>query len=631
VTAAPRPRILNVDDDEANRYAVSRMLQGAGFEPIEAGTGTEALERARERPDAVLLDLRLPDLDGFEVCRRLRADPLTADLPVVHLTATYGSPDAWAAALDAGADVYLTHPVEPVVLVATLRSLLRGRAAELGRRESEGRSQAVFQNALDAILIADDAGRYVDANPAAAQLLRLSRAEILERRIFDVTPPEERGRAEAAWRAFLADGMAEGTFTLLRGDGTRVEAEFSARARFVPGRHLSILRDVTERKKAERELEESRRRLQDAQHIAHLGSWEWDAASQELLWSDELFRIFGLERAARLRFETFLERVHPDDRGFVAALHEAAVREGEPFEYYGRIVRPSGEVRHVQVRGEAVRGDDGRVARVAGVAHDLTDRARSEDLRRRLADRLIRVQEEERRRLARELHDEIGQALTALQLMIAAAGRSAASRKLVEASGVVGDLLSRVRDLSLDLRPPMLDDFGLAAALHWHVDRFARRTSIQVGLGGAGLDGRFSSEAELAAFRVVQEALTNVARHSGARRAEVAVAWEAGVLTTTVTDTGRGCDGRAALAGTSTGLPGLRERIEMLGGRLEVVSAPRKGTRVTARIPAVRMPMTADAAALPVARARPRAAPPRRRIPRTRRSTNRQGRRDERR
>jgi PAS domain S-box-containing protein len=620
VTAGPRPRILNVDDDEANRYAVSRMLQGAGFEPIEARSGTEALERARGRPDAVLLDLRLPDLDGFEVCRRIRADPLTADLPIVHLTATYGSPDAWAAALDAGADVYLTHPVEPLVLVATLRSLLRGRAAELARRESEGRWQAVFQNAIDAILIADDDGRYVDANPAATQLLRLSREEILARGLPDVTPPEGRPGAASAWRAFLDAGQAEGTFTLLRGDGTRVEAEFAARAHVVPGRHLSILRDATDRKNAERALEESRRRLQHAQQIAHLGSWEWDAARRELTGSDELFRILGLEPASRLRFETFLERVHPEDRGFVAALHEAAERQGEPFEYYGRIVRPSGEVRHVQVRGEAVRGDDGRITGVSGVAHDLIDRARSEDLRRRLSDRLIKVQEEERRRLARELHDEVGQSLTALQLLIAAAGRSAASRKLGEASKVVGDLLSRVRDLSLDLRPPMLDDFGLAAALRWQVDRFARRTAISVDLGGTGLEGRFSTEAELAAFRVVQEALTNVARHSGARRASVDVSWEGGVLTTTVSDAGRGCDGRAVLTGTSTGLPGLRERLEMLGGRLEIVSGPRKGTRVSARIPAVRLPKTPAAP--------PLAFPPpgRRAAAGPRRSTNRQGR-----
>lgn len=335
----------------------------------------------------------------------------------------------------------------------------------------------------------------------------------------------------------------------------------------------STLRSLLSRRAVvDRALAEARRRLEDAQQIAHLGSWEWDAPTNHLIWSDELYRICGLDSATPVSLEGFLDRVHPEDRDFVAALNEAAIREGQSFEYYGRIVRPGGEVRHVHVRGEASCGDDGRVVRVAGVAHDITDQARSEGLRRRLGDRLIKIQEEERRRLARELHDEVGQTLTALQLMIAAAGRSAASRTLGEAANVVGDLLARVRDLSLDLRPPMLDDFGLAAALRWHVDRFSRRTTIEVDLAGSALEGRFSAEAELAAFRVVQEALTNVARHSGARRAEVRVTWDSGVLSATVADAGRGCDGAGVLSGTSTGLPGLRERIEVLGGRFELVS-----------------------------------------------------------
>jgi signal transduction histidine kinase len=302
----------------------------------------------------------------------------------------------------------------------------------------------------------------------------------------------------------------------------------------------------------------------------------------------------------------FLERVHPEDRGFVAALNEAAVREGQAFEYYGRVVRPGGEVRHLHVRGEPVRGEDGRVARVTGVAHDLTDRARAEDLRRRLVDRLLRVQEEERRRLARELHDEVGQALTGLKLLIEAAGRGRSAARLGEAAAAVDDLLSKVRDLSLDLRPPMLDDFGLAAALEWHVDRYSRRTGIPVALTGSALAGRFSAEAELAAFRVVQEALTNVARHAGASRAEVQLSWDGGLLTAKVEDAGRGCDPRAALQGASTGLPGLRERIEMLGGRFELAARPGHGAAVTARIPAVRL---TRAPAVPTPSRRRRALP----------------------
>ena len=129
--------VLSVDDNDASRYAIGRTLRQAGFRVIEAGTGMEALRRARaDAPDLILLDVKLPDIDGFEVSRRLKADVETASIPVLQITATYSSTEHWAEALNAGADGYLTHPAEPVVLVATIRALLRAREAERQLREA---------------------------------------------------------------------------------------------------------------------------------------------------------------------------------------------------------------------------------------------------------------------------------------------------------------------------------------------------------------------------------------------------------------------------------------------------------------------------------------------------------------
>jgi signal transduction histidine kinase len=129
--------ILSVDDNDASRYAIARTLRQAGFRVIEAGTGMEALRRARaDAPDLILLDVKLPDIDGFEVSRRLKADVETASIPVLQITATYSSTEHWAQALNAGADGYLTHPAEPIVLVATIRALLRAREAERALREA---------------------------------------------------------------------------------------------------------------------------------------------------------------------------------------------------------------------------------------------------------------------------------------------------------------------------------------------------------------------------------------------------------------------------------------------------------------------------------------------------------------
>jgi signal transduction histidine kinase len=129
--------ILSVDDNEASRYAIGRTLRQSGFRVIEAGTGADALRRAHaDTPDLILLDVKLPDIDGFEVCRRLKDDSATAPIPVLQITATYSSTEHWAQALNAGADGYLTHPAEPMVLVATIRALLRAREAERALREA---------------------------------------------------------------------------------------------------------------------------------------------------------------------------------------------------------------------------------------------------------------------------------------------------------------------------------------------------------------------------------------------------------------------------------------------------------------------------------------------------------------
>ncbi|MBF5045263.1 response regulator [Aggregicoccus sp. 17bor-14] len=135
--------ILNVNDDEANRYMVGRMLQMAGYRVIEAGTGLEALQKAQTKPDVIILDIKLPDLSGYEVCARLRANPDTASIAVLHTSATFVTPDKKAKGLDGGADAYLTQPFEATELVATVRSLIRLRHAEREmRRKAEELAEA---------------------------------------------------------------------------------------------------------------------------------------------------------------------------------------------------------------------------------------------------------------------------------------------------------------------------------------------------------------------------------------------------------------------------------------------------------------------------------------------------------
>jgi signal transduction histidine kinase len=198
---------------------------------------------------------------------------------------------------------------------------------------------------------------------------------------------------------------------------------------------------------------------------------------------------------------------------------------------------------------------------------------------RLLSHRLLEVQEEERRHLARELHDEIGQVLTGLQFQLAAA---AVDGRLAEAQRTVQDLTEQVRQLSMDLRPAVLDQYGLLAAPRWYIERYGARTGIQVDLRHEGLAQRFPPSVEIGSYRVVQEALTNVARHAGVGQATVQLLADGGVLTIAVRDEGQGFqpDGTSG-----TGLSGLRERVQLLGGSLTVETAPGTGTTITAELP----------------------------------------------
>ena len=259
--------------------------------------------------------------------------------------------------------------------------------------------------------------------------------------------------------------------------------------------------------------------------------------------------------------------------------------------------------RTYDVSSSPLNDDRGLFAGRLLVFHDITARKRSEDERERLlhdmdlgrqrlravSNQLVEVQEAERQHLARELHDEIGQVLTGIQLMMEREARPGANGRtpdLREPLELVSGLLERVREMSLDLRPTMLDDQGLLSTLVWYFKRYSSQTGVKVAFDHSGLEERTSTELETAAFRIVQEGLTNVARHAGVDEATVRIHRDNDTLLVRLEDQGCGFDADAESAGTrSRGLAGMQERATFLGGRLVVKSSPGGGTHITADLP----------------------------------------------
>jgi len=359
--------------------------------------------------------------------------------------------------------------------------------------------------------------------------------------------------------------------------------------------------DITRRKQAEEQIATHQEQLEEAQALARLGSWSWDIPSGTLNWSDELYRRFGREpKEFSPTHEGFLELLYPEDRAPIEAAIEGALSAQRPYDCEMRIVRPDGSLRVLHTRGRVIFDQGGKPLRMTGAAQDITEIKQAQAALQQaneqlhlLSRRLFEVQEDERRHLARELHDQIGQALTAAKINLQSARRleerNAIMRRLDDGLAIVEGLLQQVRQLSLELRPPLLDDLGLVPALRWFLDQQAQTGGLRIEFFADPELGRLDVAIQTACFRVAQEALTNVVRHARAHRVSVELHRAPEALHLVVRDDGIGFDVAAANEraerGESLGLLGMRERVALVGGELDCESEPGRGTAVHAFLP----------------------------------------------
>ena len=259
--------VLVVDDNPATRYATARVLRAAGFRTCEAGTGGDALAVVGNGISAVILDVHLPDIDGFEVCGRIRTMPETALLPVIHLSASHVLDDDKVRGLNAGADAYMTHPAEPALLVATLQALIRARRAEDAMRRSDAGFRAIYERAPSGICLLDGEGRFVEANPAMLALLRRDAASVVGRKLIDLAPEDRRAAIEVALEASRA-AVWRGEFPLLDRTADLIHMEWSLSSNISTGGILAIATDVSERMALSRQRDDLLEREQAARAIA---------------------------------------------------------------------------------------------------------------------------------------------------------------------------------------------------------------------------------------------------------------------------------------------------------------------------------------------------------------------------
>ena len=255
--------LLVIDDNPASRYATVRQLRSAGFRTREAATGAEGLAMADGSVSAVILDIHLPDIDGFDLCAMLRSRPSTARVPVLHLTAAYVTGEDKVRGFDLGADAYLTHPVESAVIVATIQALVRTRVAEEAMRRSESKFRAIYDQAQTGIALLDDRGHVVDANPAMLRLLARPADEVLGLSLSRFAQPQWANKIIGF--SVATDSPAHSMeVPMQRPDGTLVHVEWSVSPHIEPGVTMVIATDISQRVG----LEQQRQQLLDRERSA---------------------------------------------------------------------------------------------------------------------------------------------------------------------------------------------------------------------------------------------------------------------------------------------------------------------------------------------------------------------------
>lgn len=257
---------------------------------------------------------------------------------------------------------------------STLLDVTAVRRVEEALLETSRRLAAIFENALDAILLADDTTRFVDANPAACRLLGYTPEELRKLCVADVFAADQRAAAAEDWALFRERGTLTGEYRLLACNGSIRHVEVRAVADIRPHLHLAVMHDVSERLETAERLRCRERQLQDAELVAHLGSWDRDLETDEVTASDQMLRIFGFDPEAPLPHTTeYMARIHPADRPRVLALNDAAIRRSGALRYDARILLDDGSVRVVRVTGDLL--DDGSAhPRLVGVTQDITER-----------------------------------------------------------------------------------------------------------------------------------------------------------------------------------------------------------------------------------------------------------------
>ena len=665
------PKILTIDDIEDNLIIQSVILSRyiPGCTVITAGSGEEGIEKAiKEIPDTILLDIMMPGMDGFDVCRQLKSIEATRSIPVIMLTGVRMDTKNRVRGLDVGADAFLTKPVEAIELVAQVNVMLRIKNAEAQLREEKFHLEALVRKRTRALQTLSHCSRTLVHSSSELEFVQdICRivveqgryrmawvgfpADDMEKSVYPVAYWGDDGWYHAAtkdkntwnekgfglgpvgaairigkpqvihnlktdvlyntWRSEMLDkggasvialplmhgGKALGVLNIFAEEpDVFVDTEYDLLMELADDLAYGIVmfRVQVEREAVQAALKNSEEQYRSLFTGIPVGIYRASTDGKIIDANPALLKILCISDLHSVLSRNFIRAYLKEDEA--RRLYEEVANTGKVDNFETKIMNDHGKDIWISLKLQAVFDNtDKRILYVEGAVEDITHRKRAEEHIHSLTQELIKAQEGERQRIARDLHDHVAQNLGALKItcetlfMNQLENPEQMKKSISSFSGVLSESISSVRDIAYNLRPPNLDQMGLIRTIAQYCEDFADKSDMAVDFFSAGMERvGLDFDMEINMYRLIQEALNNVKKHSEARNVIVRIVASSPDILVRIEDDGKGFEVEKRMYESihekRMGLKSMEERVRILGGTMTIKSRMNEGTKILIKV-----------------------------------------------